>query len=297
MAIKHIFNEFDEAISLGAGPVLNNKFCNADGTLMKVRSMIFNYDCLEKGDEIYIPKEYNVFCLDKGVIHCPFIFVTIKSANGTEYHRPFSPNSLVKTIYPVDENKHRLPKKKTGGTVASWYAEQGTIENAMVFLAGKTIVVTDRKLIYIRDYVTQEIISTSLFTYEWKKSEDMHNCRNNQSHLNIVKLESSSILLYNINLSYPRNHFEKVDDFLEKYLGNVESRSISFCSGIPDTIRLSKYYKGICLDLSKDSFLDLINDYNSNNSNNIKLTVFKWNDENLYKRDPDLPFIELQDPI
>lgn len=169
MARKTIFNEYSEAISIGAVPVSNNKFLNADGTPMRIRSMELFDNYLEKGAEITIPKDYRVFSINENNINTLFIFVEIKYSDGTKYHRKFVPNSLAKIVFPLDEMGHRLSKIKTLGSVATWYAEQETVENAMMYLAGKTICVCNREVYSVRNRFTSEICNTCIYTYEWKK--------------------------------------------------------------------------------------------------------------------------------
>ena len=169
MAKRHIFNEYDEAMLMGAVPVSNNKFCSSDVTPMKIRSIELYDDYLEEGAEITIPKDYHVFSVNENDVNTLFLFVEVKYLDGTIYHRKFLPNSLAKHVFPIDETGQRLPKVKTNGEVATWYAEQDTVDNAMRYLAGKTISVSKKDVYKVRNRFISDESYTSIYSYEWKK--------------------------------------------------------------------------------------------------------------------------------
>lgn len=169
MARKHKFDEYYEAKSLGAVPVANNKFCKADGTPIMIRSSNMYVYYLQLWDEIIIPKNYNVFYLNDDNNPHYFIFVKVKSKDGTVYDRPFDPNSLARKICPIGLDGHPQPSVKTNGSVADWYAKQGTVDNAMIFLAGKSIKVNKKMRYTVKDIKSHENNDTYIFTYEWKE--------------------------------------------------------------------------------------------------------------------------------
>lgn len=168
MAKKTVANEIQEMIAAGAVAVENNKFSNADGTPMKVRSMESTNDPLEIGDEITIPTDYKVLGVDINGTKYPCTIAEVKAADGSERNMRFFPNSLAKNITPIDAEGRRMPKVKTTGEVASWYQEQEDVDHAMASLAGKTIVVKDAKQYTIKDYTSGENRNTRIYEYGWK---------------------------------------------------------------------------------------------------------------------------------
>lgn len=163
-------DEYIEVTRLGAVPVLNNKFSNSDGTPMKVQYW-WTYDSdnyLEPGATIIIPKNYHVFSMEQNHETILFIFVKVAYRDGSIYHnKVFVPNSLAKIVFPIDEEGKRLLKKKTLGDVASWYIEQDTVDNAMKYLAGKTIKVCKRDVYSVRNHTFSDIRDSYIYTYEW----------------------------------------------------------------------------------------------------------------------------------
>lgn len=169
MAKKNIANEIQDLVAAGEAVVVaDNKFTGADGAPVKVRSMESTNDPLEVGDEITIPQDYKVIAVKIGEGSYPCTIAEVKSADGSERNMRFFPNSLAKNITPIDAEGRRMPKVKTTGNVASWYAGQDTVDNAMKELAGKTIVVSAKETYTIKDYTTKENRTTSVFAYDWK---------------------------------------------------------------------------------------------------------------------------------
>lgn len=169
MAKKNVATEIQDMIAAGeAVAVENNKFVDANGNPAKVRSMESTNDPLEVGDEITIPADYKVIGVKIGEGTYPCTVAEVKSADGSERNMRFFPNSLAKNITPIDGEGRRMPKVKTTGTVASWYAGKNTIDEAMAELAGKTIKVVGKETYTIKDYTTKENRTTSVFSYDWK---------------------------------------------------------------------------------------------------------------------------------
>lgn len=169
MAKKNISVEIEELVAAGEATVVaDNKFVGADGTALKVRSMESTNDPLEIGDEITIPQDFKVIAVKIGEGSYPCTVAEVKSADGSERNMRFFPNSLAKNITPIDAEGRRMPKVKTTGAVASWYAQQDTVDNAMKELAGKTIVVSGKETYTVKDYTTKENRNTSVFSYDWK---------------------------------------------------------------------------------------------------------------------------------
>lgn len=168
MAKLTIAQEIQEMIKGGATEVANNKFSAADGTPMKVRNMDSSNDPLEVGDEITIPADFKVLNVKIGENAYPCTVAEVKSLDGGERPMRFFPNSLAKNIIPLDAEGKRMPKVKTTGKVAEWYAGFENVDDAMRDLAGKTIKVVGKETYNIRDYTTKEIRQTSVFSYDWK---------------------------------------------------------------------------------------------------------------------------------
>ena len=120
----------------------------------------------EENAEVVFDKVIAVKINDAGSFPCTM--AEVKSPDGGERNMRFFPNSLAKIVLPVDDQGRRMPKVKTTGTVATWYAGQDTIDAAMAGLAGKTIKVVGKETYSYRDYNTKEIRQTSVFAYEWK---------------------------------------------------------------------------------------------------------------------------------
>lgn len=168
MAKLTIAQEIAEMVNGGASVVENNKFANADGTPLKVRNMDSTNDPLEIGDEITIPTDYKVVLTKIGENSYPCTVAEVKSTDGSERNMRFFPNSLAKNIIPLDAENKRMPKVKTSGKVAEWYAGFDNVDDAMRELAGKTIKVVAKETYNVRDYTTKEIRSTSVYGYDWK---------------------------------------------------------------------------------------------------------------------------------
>lgn len=165
---KNIATEIQEMVAAGdATVVADNKFTDANGNPAKVRNMDSINDPLEIGDQITIPADFKVLSVKIGEGSFPCTMAEVKSLDGGERNMRFFPNSLAKIVLPVDEQGKRMPKVKTTGTVANWYAGQDTIDAAMAGLAGKTIKVVGKETYSYRDYNTKEIRQTSVFSYEW----------------------------------------------------------------------------------------------------------------------------------
>lgn len=168
MAKLTIAQEIQEMINGGATAVEGNKFMDADGNALKVRNMDSTNDPLEIGDEITIPTDYKVVLTPIGESKYPCTIAEVKAADGSERNMRFFPNSLAKNVIPLDAEGKRMPKVKTTGAVAAWYAEQDTVDAAMAHLAGKTIVVTGKQTYSVKQYNSDEVRNTSVYTYEWK---------------------------------------------------------------------------------------------------------------------------------
>lgn len=181
MARKIIAEEWrviDDAIALA-----DNKFIGTDGNPLRIRCVTAIYDNnYDIGDEIEIPKTYTVY-YDK--IKGAFLIANVKSKDGKERKVRFFPNSLANSITPIDENGRRMPKIGTTGPVAEWYLEQGTIDNAMKVLAGKSIIVVDKKVHTIKDYSTKELRTIGNYTYDWKIIKDDQVSKNASSTITL----------------------------------------------------------------------------------------------------------------
>lgn len=164
---KTIANEIQEMLNSGATMVESNKFENADGTPMKVRSMEGLNDPLEVGDKVTVPEDFKVIAVDINGNKCPCTIAEVKAKDGSERNMRFFPNSLAKNFNPVDENGNRMPKVKTGGPVAKWYQEQESVDVAMNTLKNKPIVVLAVNTYKTKDYTSGEIRSTRVYEYGW----------------------------------------------------------------------------------------------------------------------------------
>lgn len=169
MAKVTIADEIATMIQAGATLAADNKFTDTEGNALRVRSMESMNDPLEVGDEITIPEDYKVLLVDVAGTPRPCTIVDVKSTDGSERHMQFFPNSLAKSVNPLDESDRRMPKVKTTGTVATWYASQTDVNEAMQYLKGKTIVVKDKATYRaVRNFTTKEIGNTSILQYDFK---------------------------------------------------------------------------------------------------------------------------------
>ena len=151
MAKKNLATEIAEAIAAGAVAQPDNKFVDANGQPIKVRSMESTYDPLEVGDVLTIPTDY--------------IYCTVKSADGSERNFRFFPNSLCKSITPIVDGK-RGAKVKTSGTATDLYRTVDTVDEALALLKGKSIKVTAASVHTVRDYTTRELRDTHIYQYD-----------------------------------------------------------------------------------------------------------------------------------
>lgn len=173
MAKKILSDEIAAVIASGeATKAADNKFVNASGQPLQIRSMESVSDPLEVGDIITIPTDYQVLMMPVGESKACFIYAECISVDGSERNVRFFPNSLAKVYFPLDENKRRLPKVKTGGAVARWLADcqavGKTIDDAMKELAGKKIKVTAKDNYTVFKFQSKtETQSTNAYTYDW----------------------------------------------------------------------------------------------------------------------------------
>ncbi len=150
-----------------------NKFVASDGTsAAPIRSMESTSDPLEVGDVITIPSDY-VALQEKlnDKIIC-YTMVTVVSADGSERCFRFFPNSLAKNFYPLDENKRRMAKVKTGGEVAAEVAKMSAagkdVNDLMKYLSGKKIKVTNKTSYTALKFGSKtETQTMSAYTYDW----------------------------------------------------------------------------------------------------------------------------------
>lgn len=210
MARLTIDKEIEILVANNATRVENNKFTEWDGTPTLIRNLSGIDDNYNIGDEIYIPKDYSVYSFKTRNGYKPGIIVKIKSTNGKETKNMFFPNSLAKCIVPVDENGCRTPKVNTCGDVATWYAEQRTVDIAMRFLAGKTIVVKDKKYYTVRDFDTQEIVYDRIYNFGWKEQYDF------KDQTSSAGISSSQI--YAMYLESLHQYNENLKDLQKKYI-------------------------------------------------------------------------------
>lgn len=173
MAKKILSDEIAAVIASGAATkVEGNKFVTADGQPLQIRSMESVSDPLEVGDVITIPTDYQVLSMPVGDTQACFIYAECKCADGSERNIRFFPNSLAKVYFPLDENRRRMPKVKTGGAVAHWLADcqaaGKTMDDAMKELAGKKIKVSAKDAYTVFKYQsTTETQTTNAYTYDW----------------------------------------------------------------------------------------------------------------------------------
>ena len=168
MAKKNRATVIAEAIDAGAIVQPDNKFVNADGQPIKVRSMESTYDPLEVGDVLTIPTDYKVLLVkfsDDAEQSYPCIYCTVKSADGSERNFRFFPNSLCKSITPIVDGK-RGAKVKTSGTATALYRTVDTVDEALALLKGKSIKVTAASVHTVRDYTTRELRDTHIYQYD-----------------------------------------------------------------------------------------------------------------------------------
>lgn len=168
MAKKTLPAEIAEAIAAGAVPQANNKFVDADGNPIKVRSMESTYDPLEVGDVLTIPTDYKVLLVkfsEDAERSYPCIYCTVKSTDGSERNFRFFPNSLCKSITPIVDGK-RQAKVKTTGTATDLYRTVDTVDEGLALLKGKSIKVTSAEIHTVKDYTTKELRDTHIYQYD-----------------------------------------------------------------------------------------------------------------------------------
>lgn len=170
MAKRNISAEIQELIYKDAIVVKNNSFTATDDTPMRIRTMESIYDDFEVNDIIRIPRDYQVLSVNRNEHNYLCIVVDVESIDGTIRKMRFTPNSLAKCIIPIDDAGNRLGKVKTTGTVAEWYATQGTIDHAMEILAGNEIIVMDKDCYTVKDIQTKDIITTAIYSFEWRSN-------------------------------------------------------------------------------------------------------------------------------
>lgn len=169
MAKKNVAVEIEELVNAGEATIVaDNKFTDANGAPVRVRSMESLNDPLEVGDEITIPTDYKVIAVKVGEGTYPCTIAEVKSLDGSERNMRFFPNSLAKNITPIDDQGKRMAKVKTTGEVAQWYQAQETVDKAMDGLKGKTIVVKAATPYTIKNYQTKQNQNTRIYEYAWK---------------------------------------------------------------------------------------------------------------------------------
>ncbi len=168
MAKKNLATEIADAIVAGAVAQPDNKFLDADGNPVKVRSMESTYDPLEVGDVLTIPTEYKVLLVkfsEDAEQSYPCIYCEVKSADGSERNFRFFPNSLCKSITPIVDGK-RQAKVKTTGTATDLYRTVATVDEGLALLKGKSINVSHAEVHTVKDYTTKELRDTHIYTYD-----------------------------------------------------------------------------------------------------------------------------------
>ncbi len=168
MAKVSVSAEIESLVKAGDVVVENNKFEDADGNAMRVRSMESSNDPLEVGDEITIPVDFKVLETKINDNPARYVVAEVHSADGSDRNMRFFPNSLAKTAYPVDANGKRLAKVKTTGNVAEWFSGMKTLDEAMNGLKGKTFVVTSKDSYTVKEYQKETTRNTNIFGYAWK---------------------------------------------------------------------------------------------------------------------------------
>ena len=172
MAKKVLADEINAMVAAGATKVENNLFLDANGNPLQIRNMESTNDPLEIGDVITVPTDYTVLTEKLNDNPISFLVEEVSAEDGSERNMRFFPNSLAKNIYPIDENRRRMAKVKTGGSVAKWFAEQAAagkdINAALKELAGKKFKVT-AKTAYTRFKFgsTTETETTNIYAYDW----------------------------------------------------------------------------------------------------------------------------------
>lgn len=197
MARRNIAEIQELLIYSEATDVASNTFTATDGTPMKIRSMESIYDNFEVNDIIRIPKDYQVMSLKKDGNNYLCIIVDVESMDGTIRQIPFIPNCLAKNITPIDDKGKRLDRIKSSGTVTEWYATQRTVDQAMEMLAGNEIIIMDKEYYCVRDFRTKEIVTTAIYSYEWK-------CNTRRTTEENVKNQILSMIDYLLNDKLPQ---------------------------------------------------------------------------------------------
>lgn len=168
MAKVSVSAEIESLVKAGDIVVENNKFLDADGNALRVRSMESTNDPLEVGDEITIPTDYKVLQTKINDNAAYYVVAEVHSADGSERNMRFFPNSLAKVAYPVDANGKRLAKVKTTGNVAEWFSGMKTLDEAMNGLKGKTFVVTSKDGYTCKEYQKETTHNVNVYGYNWK---------------------------------------------------------------------------------------------------------------------------------
>lgn len=175
MAKKVIADEIAQMIAGGnVVKAVDNKFVSADGQPLAIRNMESTQDPLEVGDVISVPADFQVLTEQLNGRPVSFIMAEVKAADGSERNMRFFPNSLAKIAYPLDENRRRMAKVKTGGAVAQWVQgllNEGKDVNYLVSeLAGKKKIKVTAKTPYtVYRFGTNntETQGTSIYSYDW----------------------------------------------------------------------------------------------------------------------------------
>lgn len=168
MAKKNISAEIEALVNSGnATLAADNKFTDKDGNALGVRSMDSINDPLEVGDVITIPADYKVLNTDVNGTPASFTMAEVKGADGQDRVMRLFPNSFAKIVFPLDEQGRRMPKVKTGGTVAAWYQEQAGANEAIQALVGKKIKVVAKNSYKYHDRFSDEDRETNIFAYDF----------------------------------------------------------------------------------------------------------------------------------
>ena len=201
---KNIAEEIN-AFMENATLVPENKFVSSDGNAMRVRSVFDLKEDFAINDIISIPRDFQVYSVQLPAGCCLCIRAIVTSIDGSQRNIWFCPNSLAKTILPIDDNGHRLEKVKTTGKVAKWYASQGTVDQAMEILAGNELLVVDKSIFYIRDFATKDLQTTAIYSYEWR-SNTLRTTKDN------IRNQIHSMINYLLNDRLPQETSKHLKD-------------------------------------------------------------------------------------
>lgn len=215
-----------------------------------VRSMDYQ-DPLDYGDVFTIPTDYEVLgkiidSFREDAKPIPFIYVDVKNSMKSSIKKiKFFPNQLAKVVFPVNDSGQRLPKVKTMGTAAAYYATFNNVDDAMESLKGKTIRVSDKTYYRTERYGDHDIVDTCIYEYNFGDN-------------NLISKMDAPFLRYNENqrsiVGVHNGNIEKV--YIPDCIADIEDYAFCGCERLfavylNKVVHIKKYAFGDCLSLKR----------------------------------------------